>query len=252
MILTWYAAAATLFAIPIAAYWIHVVYGWPRLRWLAVVLWTFPGAFLANPLVKKPIAESLGLLRLMEGDGLGGRVAGAVAANALAPVVEEPWKFLPVVAAYLAGVCRGRRELLQVGLIAGLGYGIGEIWYLARALPRTPQFEAGHPFWYYSGFMTERIAVAFVHALLTAIVADALHRRRFLFGVLTAMGYHYLLNFPAMLYQEGWLPASFASLLILAMFIAIFRHFQRIEASYIAARPQTNEVVGRAAAGEGN
>lgn len=241
MILTWYAAAATVFSTLIGAYWLRAVYGWPRQRWWTAVLWTFPGAFIANPLIKAPIARGSGLLRLMDGDGLPGRIAGAVAANALAPLVEEPWKFLPVIVCFFAGACRERRETLQLALIAGFGYGVGEIWYLARVLPMTPQFEAGHPFWHYSGFMGERIATTFVHALLTAIVADALLRRRFIRGALTVMAYHYLLNVPALLFQEGWLPSVFASLGVLGMFIVIFRHFQRIETRFIAAHTRADE-----------
>jgi len=172
----------------------------------------------------------------MDSSSLTERVLGGLTATGLAPLVEEPWKFLLVAVCFLAGACRGRKEVLQLGLIAGFGYGVGEIWYLARVLPRTPQFEPGHPFWYYSGFMSERIAVAFVHALLTGIVADAIYQRRFVRGALIAMAYHYLLNIPAMLFQDGWVTGSLASVLILGMFIVIFRHFQRIEARFIASR----------------
>src|SRR5215510_14322660 len=75
-----------------------------------------------------------------------------------APLTEEPAKWLA------AAVPAVRRAIMvqpiTMALAVGAGFGIGEIWFLARALIAAPNFP-DVPFWMFNGFMIERLEVCF-------------------------------------------------------------------------------------------
>ena len=52
-----------------------------------------------------------------------------------------------------------------LALAAGVGFGIGEIWFLAHALIRSPGYP-DLPFWMFGGFVVERLEVCFLHGAL--------------------------------------------------------------------------------------
>ena len=77
-----------------------------------------------------------------------------------------------------------------------LGFGIGEIWFLAHALIKSPSYP-DLPFWMFGGFMIERLAVCFLHGAFLVPPFYALAAgRSFLLGGLAGMVLHFLLNFP--------------------------------------------------------
>jgi hypothetical protein len=118
-----------------------------------------------------------------------------------APLTEEPAKWL---AALVPSVRRAiARMPVQVALAVGLGFGIGEIWFLATALANSPNYPPGDPpFWMFSSFIVERLEVCFLHGVFVTLPFVQLARgRSFLLGGLAGMTLHFLLNFPIYLAQ---------------------------------------------------
>jgi hypothetical protein len=144
-------------------------------------------------------------------------IAGWVTYVALfyAPLTEEPAKWLtalvPAVRSAIA------RMPVHVALAVGIGFGIGEIWFLAHALVTSPSLP-DVPFWMFSGFLIERLEVCFLHGCFVIAPFLALaHGRSFALGGLIGMTLHFFLNFPIYLAQIdlfGLGAATWASMLL--------------------------------------
>jgi RsiW-degrading membrane proteinase PrsW (M82 family) len=118
-----------------------------------------------------------------------------------APLIEEPAKWLTAV---VPAVRRGiANDPIVMALAVGAGFGIGEIWFLAHALISSPSYP-DLPFWQFSGFMIERLAVCFLHGAFAAPAFYALARGGlFWLGGLVGMVLHFFLNFPIYLAQTN-------------------------------------------------
>lgn len=151
-----------------------------------------------------------------------------------AALTEEPAKWLGMA---VPAVRRGVKNApVGCALAAGAGFGLGEIGFLAQALVSSPGFP-DLPFWMFSGFMLERLAVSFLHGafLVPPFVAYA-RGRSFWLGGLVGMVLHFLFNFPIYLAQIdlfGWGPTGWAIALVLWMLafvagcVAMVRWFAR-------------------------
>ena len=113
-----------------------------------------------------------------------------------APLTEEPAKLLPLILPLLYRHIR-RENFVNFALALGVGFGIGELWFLAERVARTPEL-APLPFYMFGGFFAERLMVCLMHSAFTAVALRKL-RNGFLWGVLGAMALHYLGNFPLFL-----------------------------------------------------
>lgn len=113
-----------------------------------------------------------------------------------APLTEEPAKLLPLLIPALRRRVNPHTYIL-FGLSLGLGFGIGEIWFLADHIAKAPAF-AVLPFYQFTGFAQERFIICFVHGALTTIVLKPVGNC-FVSGLLAAMGLHGLLNAPILL-----------------------------------------------------
>jgi len=115
-----------------------------------------------------------------------------------APLTEEPAKWLVLLVPWIRRVLRPDNAV-AFALATGLGFGIGEIWFLAEQLTRVPQFAAA-PFYMFGGFLSERLLVVFVHGATVAFafkwLADG---RSFALGALLGVVLHFLINFPIFL-----------------------------------------------------
>jgi hypothetical protein len=144
----------------------------------------------------------------------------AIVALFYAPLTEEPAKWLTAL------VPKVRQAIVNdpvvLALTVGTGFGIGEIWFLANALIKSPSYP-DLPFWMFGGFALERLAVCFLHGALLLPPFYALATgRSFLVGGIIGMVAHFLLNFP--IYLAGinafGLGVGWASILLL--WIALF------------------------------
>jgi hypothetical protein len=119
----------------------------------------------------------------------------AMIALLYAPLTEEPAKWLVLA---LPAV---RRALLPanavpLALAVGLGFGIGEIWFLTHALVTSPGYP-DLPFWMFYGFVIERLEICLLHAAFVALpVARLAEGKSFWPGALAGMALHLLVNFP--------------------------------------------------------
>ncbi len=113
-----------------------------------------------------------------------------------APVTEELAKLVPLLIPAI------RRDLRQenfgrYALAIGLGFAIGERWFLAETISRIPAF-AGTPFYLFGGYVGERLMVCVFHSAFTG-AALWRWRRNFIVGIAAAMALHWLGNFPIFL-----------------------------------------------------
>jgi hypothetical protein len=196
----------------------------PGRRWLYVVLF----------LLQLPMsAAAFHYLRVP----LDGWLSGAIADRAVytfvtlvyAPLTEEPAKLWPLA---LPFVWRrlGRENAAGVALALGIGFGIGEIGFLAERLARAPALAALSWFQFW-GFIYERVLVCVWHAGFAAVTVAAAARRPALIpaALLGSMALHYLGNFPIYLASRdvlglgraGWQSAMLAWTLIYAALMAL-------------------------------
>lgn len=90
---------------------------------------------------------------------------------------------------------------MAVALAVGIGFGIGELWFLAHAIVVAPNYQ-DFSFWMFRPFIIERLEVCFLHGAFVALPFVQLARGKpFLYGGLAGMALHLLLNFPVLLAQ---------------------------------------------------
>jgi RsiW-degrading membrane proteinase PrsW (M82 family) len=112
-----------------------------------------------------------------------------------APMIEEPAKWFSLVLPSL------RRKLkpdnaVAIAISAGLGFGVGELWFIAERLAHSPQL-ANLPFYYFNGFLAERLMVCFLHGAFIALVFKRFAEGRSAWpAALLGIALHFALNFP--------------------------------------------------------
>jgi hypothetical protein len=143
-----------------------------------------------------------------------------------APLTEEPAKWL-VLAVPLVWRALRPDNAVAAALAVGLGFGIGEIWFLAEQIARVPAYQAV-PFWMFGGFLTERFIVCFLHGgFIAFLVARLASGHALLPGALAGLALHYFGNLPIFLasIEAFGLPAAawitIASLVPLLMAILL-------------------------------
>jgi hypothetical protein len=198
------AAAVTTLAVVAFYGWLIVRLSAPadRRAMLVAVLVALPLQPLAFYLLRLPLHAEL--LKL-----IGSGAALSFIATFYAPLLEEPAKWLVLA---VPAVRRALRPdtVVPVALAIGLGFGIGEIWFLAQRVAQAPQY-AGLPFWMFGGFFVERFYVTFLHGgFIVFAVARLAGGRPFLPGGLIGMALHYAVNLPIYLAAIGafGLPAA--------------------------------------------
>jgi PrsW family intramembrane metalloprotease len=115
-----------------------------------------------------------------------------------APLTEEPAKWLVLLVPLVRRTMQPATAV-AFAIATGLGFGVGEIWFLAERLSHVPQI-AALPFWAFGGFFMERFIVTFLHG---GFIAFAFHRlatgHSFLLGGMIGVALHFAVNFPVFL-----------------------------------------------------
>lgn len=115
-----------------------------------------------------------------------------------APMIEEPAKWFSLVLPSLRKHLTPKNAV-AVALSVGLGFGVGEIWFLAERLSRSPQI-AALPFWQLGGFLLERVQVCFLHGAMIVLVFKRFAEGRNVWpAALIGIALHFALNFPIFL-----------------------------------------------------
>ena len=111
-----------------------------------------------------------------------------------APLTEEPAKLVPLLIPAI------RRDInatnfVRYALAIGLGFAIGEMWFIAERVAQMPALGA-LPFYQFSGYVTERLMVCVFHAAFVSVSLWGLRRHHLGLGLAGAMALHWLGNFP--------------------------------------------------------
>ncbi len=111
-----------------------------------------------------------------------------------APLTEEPIKLWVVLLPWFSNKINNKTIMLKAALAIGLGFGIGEMWLVAYEFAKDPRITS-LPWYSFGGYINERFMVCIIHGVFTAV---ALRRMRngFIWGILGAMGLHFMGNFP--------------------------------------------------------
>src|SRR5215470_11389718 len=119
----------------------------------------------------------------------------AVIALFYAPLTEEPAKWL-VLAVPAVRRAIAPANAVPLALAIGLGFGIGEIAFLAHAIVASPGYP-DLPFWMFYGFVIERLEVCLLHGAFVAFPIIRLAQgKSFWPGALAGVAMHFATNFP--------------------------------------------------------
>lgn len=165
----------------------------PRKEWsllIVVLLLQIPMCAIAFYFIRLPLDRWLqGLLRQCSG-------TYRFLTTFYAPITEEPiklWIFL--IPKYINNL--NDKNIVRMAMAIGLGFGIGEMWFIAANLAKSPQV-ASLPWFLLGGYISERFMVCLMHGAFTAVALRQL-RKAFVVGVLGAMLLHFVGNFPIFL-----------------------------------------------------
>jgi hypothetical protein len=117
-------------------------------------------------------------------------------ASLYAPLTEEPAKWISLIPLFLLARIKNDNKAVWA-ICLGIGFGIGEIFFLAQTIAINPQ-NAGLPWYYSSGFIMERLMVSFIHSAFYMIAIEAIINHKY-WLVLLAPFFHWLLNMPIFL-----------------------------------------------------
>lgn len=110
-----------------------------------------------------------------------------------APITEEPIKLWILLIPWFISKLNGKNAV-RIAMAIGLGFGVGEMWFVAAQLAKYPQI-ASLPWYSLGGYISERFMVCVIHGAFTA-VALRQFRKAFIMGVLAAIFLHFIGNFP--------------------------------------------------------
>lgn len=149
-----------------------------------------------------------------------------------APLTEEAAKLVPLLVPAIH--CDVRREnVAGYALAIGVGFAIGEMWFVADRVARVPQF-AGLPFYQFGGYVNERLMTCVFHSAFVSLSLLGL-RRNLLLGFGGAAALHWLGNFPifVMNWNVGGLGKATWSVLI-QLFLVLYLVAAAVWLSWLA------------------
>jgi hypothetical protein len=183
-----------------------------RLLWLAMLI-VLPMEPLAFYLVRVPLDQWLA------GQLVHGSATYQWLISLYAPLTEEPAKLVPLL---IPAIRRdiNEKNFARYALAIGLGFAIGEMWFIAERIARVPEF-AHTPWYLFGGFISERLMTCVFHGAFVAVALWRL-RSRFLLGLAGAMALHWLGNFPIFLlsWNVGGLGKVFWSVAVQLWIVA--------------------------------
>lgn len=183
---------------------------------------------LVNILVKSPLANLVGTA---SGYGvtfaIGMPIALLLFYAFLAPVTEEAIKVTPLLIPPVRRLADTKLSALWVGFALGIGFGLGEVIYLALQVNSVPEY-ATLPWYYFTGFLIERIMAVFAHGVLTSIFVAAISYglKWGIAGYLVSVLLHFILNLGAALLPLGLIDQVDTLLLLVITVLAFWGIFE--------------------------
>lgn len=211
------------------ALWGGLLYWLSKGKWkyLALLLIALPFSVIVNLFIKAPV-----LNLVLSSAAVSSQLSVATPwwlilfVLFLSPITEEAIKLSPLLAKQLRRIIN-RTSALWIGMMLGVGFGIGEIWYLAWQYSMVPGF-AGYPFYYFGGFIGERLIVVSLHGVMTAVavVGFLKGKKGLLVGYVIAVLLHALTNVGAVLTQIGLWDKSRATIYLAVPIIVAILIFE--------------------------
>lgn len=150
-----------------------------------------------------------------------------------APLTEEPAKLWPLLIPWFRRRITKENAVI-VAAALGLGFGVGEMWFLAEKISHVPKI-AALPWYQLTGFINERFMVCIMHGAFTAAALKGLRSGRAAMGFAGAGLLHYFGNFPIYLASfdlgglgkpawtiilSAWVALYFGAMLVLIFWLA--------------------------------
>lgn len=206
-------------------------------RYYGLILIGLPLSFIVNQFIKTPLITSLAAwtgtpLKL----GLDAPLWFIILIWLNAPIFEEAIKILPMLLPGSHTFLNDAYDALVAGLALGMGFGLGEVAYLAYGIAQSPAYTS-LPWHMFTGFASERLIVTFGHGLLTSLAVVGLYygRRKAFLGYLTAVGLHALINLGPVLTALKLIPSIVSSMgtyiAILVAFVLFQKNLSKIKKS---------------------
>lgn len=215
-----------------------------RYYWLLLV--DLPSSFIVNHWVKIPLITAFATwvgIPLKLSLEMPFWFIAAILWNA--PIFEEAIKLLPIALPTSQKLMNDAQGSLWTGLALGMSFGLGEAAYIAYGIAQSPEYNA-LPWYMFTGYALERLAVTFGHGFLTSIAAYGLYKggRNILIGYLSAVGLHALINLGPILLALKLTPVAVSSAGSYAVILAAFLLFQRhVRTAKRASGQETGEIV---------
>jgi RsiW-degrading membrane proteinase PrsW (M82 family) len=198
-------------------------------RYLWLLLLGLPFSFIVNHWVKTPVITSLAAwanIPLKLGPEMPLWFIALILLNA--PIFEEAIKMLPIVLPASRKFLNRASSSLWTGLALGMSFGLGEAAYIAYGLAQSPTYNS-LPWYVFTGYLVERMAVTFAHGFMTAIAAYGFYRggRYAFIGYFSAVGLHALINLGPILLALKLIPVAVSSFGSYIVILAAFTLFQK-------------------------
>ncbi len=198
-------------------------------RVLAAFLIGLPLSPLVNEYVKTPIITGIEGLTWPAGSPIAPWSFLALVLW-VAPFIEEATKMLPLAIPDIRESLSLPSMPLRYGMASGFGFGLGEAWYLAWGISHTQTY-ARLPFYYFTGYMSERLIVTFAHGVMASVAMTGIARGGIsaLGGYVGAAALHALLNVGALAYQArliGAMGSNVAMLVSIVVLALVFRNIR--------------------------
>lgn len=105
-------------------------------------------------------------------------------------------------------------------------------WHLAWGIAGIGAY-ASLPFYYFAGYMTERLSITFAHGVMTSVAMSGVSTIAggpvaAVRGYLSAVGLHALLNLGPLLYQFGLASPTVANAGVFVVLILLISVFERM------------------------
>lgn len=187
-------------------------------------LLSLPLSAIVNIFIKTPIYSYLGTIFNIENELTQWPLWFTFIITIIGPLLEEGIKLL-LLLILIKLLSMDKLRIYLLGLLIGMGFGIGEAWYLGYSLSQSmPEYTSGlkNLWMLFVGFEGERFLATLIHTFLTGMVAFGILIREPVKYFFLAVLLHSLINIPACLYQLGWLPPEVSGILMIIIFCFLF------------------------------